>query len=300
LPANSHHQYSWDHIGIEVLRPTFDANLTPSTFLRLSFDDQLFTGFILRNFNYIFNSRINGFGERWNYRLSSELSGLEVLAANRTWGALFGKQEWKIGELNFSEFFRIDQDLTYTRNFSKSVAGAVRFGVGIAQSFGDSRTVPYVKQFFVGGPSSIRAWRIREIGPGSYLKIDPGTGRPDTTQPFFQAADFRFEFNGELRFPIFSYFKGAVFIDGGNIWTINKDIGRPGSQLKWDSFRNLAIGTGFGVRGDFDYFIIRLDFGLPLRRPYPDIETGSYWVPKLISGMKLKNFNPNLAVGLPF
>lgn len=133
-------------------------------------------------------------------------------------------------EFNFSEFFRIDQDLTYTRSFSKSVAGAVRFGVGIAQSFGDSRTVPYVKQFFVGGPSSIRAWRIREIGPVKPPEIDPGTGRPDTTQPFFQAADFRFEFNGELRFPIFLT-SGAVFIDGGNIWTINKDIDRPGSQL---------------------------------------------------------------------
>lgn len=130
--------------------------------MRLSFDDQLFTAFLLRSFNYTYTSRINGFGERWTYRC--EFSGLEVLAANRGWGAAFGREEWKIGDLNYSEFFRIDQDLVYSRSFSKNVAGAVRFGIGVARPFGDSKTVPYVKQFFVGGPSSIRAWRIREMG----------------------------------------------------------------------------------------------------------------------------------------
>lgn len=300
LRPNSQHQYSWDHIGLEVLRPRFDPKLNPSTFLALSFDNQLFTSVFLRSFNYTYTSRVNGFGERWTYRLSTEFSGLEVLAANRAWGAAFGKQDWKVGDLSFSEFMRFDQDVVYTRNFRKEVVGAVRFGAGIAVPFGDSKTVPYVKQFFVGGPASIRAFRIREIGPGGYLKIDPDTGKPDKTQPYFQAGDFRFEFNGELRFPIFSYFNGAVFLDGGNIWTIRNDVDRPEAQLRWDSYKNIALGTGFGIRGDFDYFVIRVDFGLPLRTPYLDPETNSYWVRKLISRMQLSDFNPNLAVGLPF
>jgi outer membrane protein assembly factor BamA len=248
---------------------------------------------------------MNGFGERWTYRFNTELSGLEVLAANRAWVAIVGskgpeKDVWKAGDLNFSEFIRFDQDAVYSRNFSKHVVGAVRIGAGVGFAFGDSPTLPYVKQFFVGGPSSIRAWRIRELGPGGFLKIDPDTQKPDATQPYYQAGDFRFEFNGELRFPIFSYFKGAVFIDGGNIWTLRNDPGRPGSQLQWDSYKNIAIGTGFGIRGDFDYFVIRLDFGLPLRRPYQFPAGSSYWVPNLFSKMQPKDFNPNLAVAYPF
>lgn len=296
----NHHQFNWDHIGIDVLRPRFDANLSPSKFLQLSFDNQLFTGFLLRTFNYNFAGRVNGFGERWTYRLSSELSGLEVLGANRLWGAVFGRENWQVGDLSFSEFFRIDQDLVYTRNFTKDVIGAVRVGAGLAVPFGDSQTVPYVKQFFVGGPSSIRAWRIRELGPGGYVEKDPDTGKPVNVQPYYQAGDFRFEFNGELRFPLFPYFKGAVFFDGGNIWTLRKETDRPNAQLGLNAFKQIALGTGMGMRGDFGYFVIRLDFGLKLRRPYPDDVTGKYWVPHLISKMQLKDFNPNLAVAYPF
>jgi hypothetical protein len=300
MRPNAQNLYSWDHIGVEVLRPRFDPKLNPSTFLRLSFDNQLFTSLLLRSFNYNYTSRVNGFGERWTYRLNAELSGLEVMAANRAWSAAFGAEEWKVGDLNFSEFLRIDQDGVYSRNFSKDIVGAVRLGAGIGSPFGDSKTVPYVKQFFVGGPSSIRAWRIREIGPGGYIALDPDTGKPVDIQPYFQAGDFRFEFNGELRFPVFSYFKGAIFLDGGNIWTLRDDVGRPGSKLRWNSYKNIALGTGFGIRGDFDYFVIRLDFGLPLRRPYLLPGTNSYWVPNLISNMQLRDFNPNLAVAYPF
>lgn len=296
----SHHQFNWDHIGIDVLRPRFDASLSPSKFLQLSFGNQLFTGFLLRTFNYNFSGRVNGYGERWTYRLNSELSGLEVLGANRLWGALFGEENWKIGDLSFSQFFRIDQDLVYTRNFTKDLIGAVRIGMGVAVPFGDSRTVPYVKQFFVGGPSSIRAWRIRELGPGGYLERDPDTGKPVNIQPYYQAGDFRFEFNGELRFPLFPYFKGAVFVDGGNIWTLRKETDRPNAQIGLNAFKQIALGTGLGIRGDFGYFVIRLDFGLKLRRPYPDDVTGGYWAPNLFSKMQFRDFNPNLAVGYPF
>jgi hypothetical protein len=81
---------------------------------------------------------------------------------------------------------------------------------------------------------------------------------------------------------------------------LRNDTGRPGSQLRWNSYKNIAIGTGFGVRGDFDFFVIRLDFGLPLRRPYQYPANSGYWVPNLFSKMQLRDFNPNLAVGYPF
>ncbi|MBC7774122.1 MAG: BamA/TamA family outer membrane protein [Phycisphaerae bacterium] len=299
--SHPEHQYYWDHIGFDVLRPRFDSLLVPGEFLQRSFGNQLFTGLVLRNFNYTYANRPNRFGERWNYRFSYELSGLEVLAANSLWPLITGKEEpvWRIGDLDFAKFLRFDQEAVYTRNFTPNLVGAVRIGAGVATPFGDSRAVPFVKQFFVGGPSSLRAWRIRELGPGGYVPRDSlsNEARPLATQPFYQAADFRFEFGGELRFPLFLWLKGAVFIDGGNIWTLRKDPDRLESELRWDSYKNIAIGTGVGLRMDLDYFVLRMDFGVPLRRPYADENGGGYWVRDFFTKMK---FNPNLAVGYPF
>ena len=299
--SHPEHQYNWDHVGLDVLRPRFDSLLIPGEFLRRSFGNQLFTGIFLRSFNYTYATRANRFGERWNYRFNTELSGLEVLGANRAWSLIAGKKEpvWRIGDLDFAQFLRLDQEAVYTRNFNKDLVGAIRVGAGVAVPFGDTEAVPFVKQFFVGGPASLRAWRIRELGPGGYVPRDPVTNeaRPVNVQPFYQAADFRFEFAGELRFPLFLWLKGAIFVDGGNIWTLKYDEARPGSQIGWNSYKNIAIGTGFGVRMDLDYFVLRLDLGTPLRRPYADANGKGYWVRDFFSNMR---FNPNLAVGYPF
>lgn len=299
LLSNPQHQYSFDNIGIDILRPRlypkFDSITMNNPFLRLSFGNQLFTGFLLRSFNYTYVGTPNHFGERWFFDLNTELSGAEVLGLNRLWGAVFGKQKWTVTDLEFAEFFRVNFDAVYTREFnSKGLMGAVRVGAGAMVPFGDSRTTPYVKQFFVGGPSSIRAWRIREIGPGGYR--DPN---PPRDPPYYQASDFRFEFNGELRFPFFWWFKGAVFLDGGNIWSLDDEDTRPDARLDWDSYKNIAIGSGFGIRGDFGFFIFRLDWGFPLRRPYAD-ELGRYWIPNRFSKLQWRDFNVNLAVGYPF
>jgi len=303
--ADGENRYSFDHIGIDVLRPRtrpqFDTIFGQNKFLRNSFDNQLFTGFLLRSFGYTYAGNINRFGEHWTFRLNSDLSGFEELTLNRLWSAVFGKQTWKISDLDFAQYFRVDMDGVYTRDFRKDLSGVVRVGSGVVVPFGDSDAAPYVKQFFVGGPASLRAWRIREIGPGGYVPRIPDSNipNPPDQQPFFQAADFRFEFNGELRFDIFSWFKGAIFLDGGNIWTLKRDPDRDKSQLRWDSYKNIALGTGFGIRGDFSYLVIRFDVGMKLRNPYSD-ENGRYWIPNLISKFDWKDLNPNIAVGLPF
>lgn len=292
IRSSPEHQYNIDQVGIDVLS-LIDTLKVSNEFLARSFGDQLFTGFLLRAFNYNYASKANRFGERWAFRFNSDLSGLEELLVNRLWSLPFGKQTWKIGRLDFAQYLRLDLDATYTREFRKDVIGAVRVGSGVILPYGDNKDAPYVKQFFVGGPSSLRAWRIRQLGPGGYHD-------EKVLQPYYQAGDFRFEFNGELRFPLIWWLKGAVFVDGGNIWTIRADDKRPGSQLRWDSYKNIALGTGLGVRGDFSYFVLRIDFGLPLRQPYLTEGSKSYWVPNRISKLQWKDFNPNLAVGYPF
>lgn len=293
--------WSFDHIGVDILRPDTTRarwkDLAQNEFIRRSFGDQLFTGFLLRSFNYNYSGTSNRFGERWNFRLGTELSGAEALAAYSLWTAAFGKEDpWRIGNLEFSKFARLDLDVTYTRDFNRNLTGAVRIGTGAATPFGDTRNVPYVKQFFIGGPNSLRAWRIREIGAGSYFDAEKQPDRP----PFYQTGDFRFEFNGELRFPLFWWFKGAVFLDGGNVWTLQADDDRPGSQLRWDSYRNFALGTGAGLRMDFSYFIFRLDLGVKLRRPYSLPENPGYWLWGRWKKMGVEPLNLNIAVGYPF
>lgn len=298
------HQYAFDHIGIDVLIPRKDSLFNEvfgrNEFLKKSFGNQLFTGLLFRSFNYNFAKPVNRFGETTNIRFNVEVSGLEEWALNRLWNLGFNTGPWTLGknesELSFSNFARLDADAVYTRIFNdKGVTGALRFGIGAATAFGDTKGVPYVKQFFVGGPSSLRAWRIREIGPGGYYNAaDIGV------RPFYQAGDFRLELNGEMRFPLFGWFKGAAFVDAGNIWSLDPDDTRDNSQLDWDFYKNIAIGTGLGLRADFGYFVLRLDFGLKLRWPFLTENRTSYWVPKLISHMQWKDWSPNLAVGYPF
>lgn len=291
--------YEINHIGINLLRPKleplFDSLTRRNLFLRNNFRNQLFTGFLLRSIAYRFNTPTNGFGERWFFNADGELSGIEIHALNQLWSAVFKPQTWRIADIEFARFARLDINGGYMRDFRAGYGIATRIGAGVVLPFGPSQELPYVKQFSVGGPAGLRGWRVRELGPGSYVPAEQ-------FQPFYQAADFRFEANAELRFPLFSYFKGAIFLDAGNIWTLRADASRPGSQLRTDSYKNIAVNTGAGFRLDVGYFVIRLDLGLKLRRPFPD-EKGDYWIYDSIARLRkisLNNLNPNLAVGYPF
>ena len=134
---------------------------------------------------------------------------------------------------------------------------------GIAYSYGNSITTPYSEQFYIGGANSIRAFTIRSIGPGSYRPTDSKYGYLD------QTGDIKFEANLEYRFPILGDLHGATFLDAGNVWLLRYDKSRPGGQLKWGRFlKDLALGTGVGLRYDLTFLIIRLDWGIGLHVPY--------------------------------
>lgn len=297
------HTYSFNHVGIDLLRPTLKQgflDLSQSNrLLALRFQDQLFTGFILRSFNYSLATKPNKAGERWYVRFSSDISGLEVHLLNK---AIQPSREWKLDGLDFARYARFESSGTYTRNFSKELFAGIQLTSGIVAPFQKNQPTPYVKQFYMGGPSSVRAWALRELGPGSFF--DPANA---DKKPYYQASDFKLEFMSEIRFPMFWWFKGAVFLDGGNIWELRKitaeDV-RPGAQLNLKSYQNIALGSGIGVRFDFGYSVIRFDWGIKVRRPYRNPGTGSYWVYWNTDGWKVTNLseisNFNLAVGYPF
>jgi outer membrane protein assembly factor BamA len=178
-----------------------------------------------------------------------------------------------------------------------SIASRLIAGIGVA--YGNSATLPYVKQFYIGGSNSVRAFGARVLGPGSY-KI------PDSVvaQSFFdEAGDIKLEANTEYRFPIVSIVRGALFIDAGNIWLLREDPGRPGGAFSAKTFLDeIAVGTGFGLRLDLSFFVLRFDLAFPLRIPY--LPQGERWVIKKISfgspTWLKNNLMLNVAIGYPY
>ncbi|MEL6276620.1 MAG: BamA/TamA family outer membrane protein, partial [Bacteroidota bacterium] len=219
----------------------------------------------------------------------------------------------ELDTINFSQFAKVDLDYRFYKKLSSKHNIATRINIGIARPFGFTSDVPYVKQFFVGGPTSIRAWAARELGPGGY--DDPALDEINNPLFFYQTGDLKLEFNFEYRFDLFWSLKGALFLDGGNVWTLDCDPTRLGSQFLLRSgtpscatngnetfvneafYQQIALGSGFGLRLDFAYFILRLDMGLRVRNPFREPTTNRYWVSPSES---FQNINFNLGLGYPF
>ena len=132
-------------------------------------------------------------------------------------------------------------------------------------AYGNSEIIPFVKQYFAGGPYSVRAFRIRSLGPGTYS----GEDNANTDAGFFdQTGNIRLEANIEYRFPLFSFFKGAVFADAGNVWNSKANPVFNGDDVFTSNFINeLGMGTGIGLRIDVQGFVIRFDLAAPFHDP---------------------------------
>ncbi|MGE9516063.1 MAG: BamA/TamA family outer membrane protein [Solitalea-like symbiont of Acarus siro] len=195
----------------------------------------------------------------------------------------------------FAQYIKLSTTgITYI-NLSPALQLANRLIIGYGYSYGNSYSLPYIKQFYVGGPYSIRAFRTRMLGPGAFKPDEPSTFRDE-------AGDIKLEFNTELRFPIVSMLKGAAFLDIGNIWNLRHNETREGGKFTYKFLNQLAIGTGLGLRIDISLFIIRLDVAFPIRMPWPT--KGSNWVINHInpfdSNWRKENLIYNFAIGYPF
>lgn len=192
----------------------------------------------------------------------------------------------------FSQFVKGQVQLVWNRRlFPKQDHWIVsRVLLGAAHAYGNAKQVPYSEQFYIGGANSIRAFTVRSIGPGSYR------APKDLVNGYFdQTGTFKFEINSEYRFPIAGGLHGAAFIDAGNIWLLKNDPLRPGGKLEGKTFlKDIALGTGVGLRYDLGMMVIRLDLGYGLHTPYSN-GTSHYF------NVAFKNaFAFHLALGYPF
>jgi len=203
----------------------------------------------------------------------------------------------KVFGVAFSQFIKIENDFRHYMKLGPESQLASRIIVGAGYGYGNSTELPFIKQFFIGGTNSLRAFRARSIGPGAYFsETESNSFLPD------QSGDIKLEFNVEYRTKLFSIVKGAVFMDAGNIWLMNKNPDKPGAEFSKKFMKQMAVGTGVGLRFDLSFLLLRTDLAFPIRKPY--YEERHRWVVNEIDfgsgAWRKENLIFNLAIGYPF
>ena len=203
----------------------------------------------------------------------------------------------KIAGSIYSQYAKLSIDARGYYNFIDKNMLALRFFAGVARPFDNSSIMPYTKQFFSGGPNSIRAFQINSVGPGTFFQNVSNRGLLQL------GGDIKLEMNGEYRFNIYRFLKGAMFVDAGNVWLEKSSPANTGSPFLLSTFMNeLAVGTGVGLRFDVSFFILRFDLAMPLREPW--LADHHRWVIDQInfanSAWRGQNLILNIAIGYPF
>ncbi len=264
------------------------AVVTPAILLNV-YSEAILGSYFSYTYNNAQGRRKNKFYFNASIDLSGNLAGL-ITGAKRY-------RQKTIFNTPFAQYVKTDFDLHYTRALSNKWDWANRLQVGIGLPYSNSALLPFAKQYIIGGSSSIRGFRVRNLGPGTH--------KPSADdQRFFQiiGGDYKFLFNTEIRVPITKSLSTAVFVDAGNIWTKDTLLFGPSGKLSKNWYKELAVATGIGLRYDVNVLIIRVDLGIPLRKPYlPD---GQRWVFKQIDfgsgAWRRENLILNIALGLPF
>ena len=294
-------EHRFDIFSINLVRPTYispayqqslDTNIT----LARSIEKQFIVG---PNYNYNYNTQIkanqnsNNFFVNANIDLSGNIMGILSGADISK-----GKQKDLFG-IPYSQYIRTEIDFRHYLRINKRSVIASRLLGGIGYAYGNSELLPFVKAFFAGGTNDIRAFRARSLGPGSFYAGNASTSTVIIPE---QPGDIKLEFNTEWRMKLFSILYGAFFVDAGNIWTMKSDTSRPGSKFTNNFMKEIAVGTGFGLRMDVSYFVLRFDFAMPVRKPF--LPEGNRWVFKEIDlgspEWRRQNLVFNLAIGYPF
>jgi len=266
------------------ITPEFQAQLDTNLTLARSIERQFIIG---PNYNYNINTQNRSNQKKHNFYFNANLDlSANVLGLVSGANAEKGNQK-KIFNVPYSQYVRTELDFRHYLSLGKTTTLASRVTGGLGYSYGNSLTMPFVKEFFAGGANDLRAFRSRSLGPGSFY-----AGNRDTAFLPDQPGDIKLEMNAEIRFKLFSVFRWAFFADAGNIWTLRTDSARPGSKFTNKFLQQVAVGVGTGLRVDISIIILRLDLGIPVREPY--LPQSNRWV------FDTKNMVWNFAIGYPF
>lgn len=249
---------------------------------RLTEDNLIFA----LNFTYTYNNRENLYDDTFSrLRTRLELAGNALsLAAGVANAPKDENNNSRIFGVVFSQYAKTEIDYTKHWDLGHDNILAIRAFGGLAIPYGNANSVPFTRSFFAGGSNDNRAWRAYELGPGS-------SGAPNE----FNEANMKLAFNVEHRFNLLGPFEGAFFLDAGNIWNVFDNVEDRNSQFRgFSSIGDLALGSGFGLRLDFDFFLARFDIGF---KTYdPALEIGNRWFREY----NFSNAVYNIGINYPF
>jgi len=292
------YEKSWNNKLLGIRFPNIEYNY-------LSRQDSLLK-LIERNksYRYIFNkglilstiANLNIAGGKKNttnlLTLSGEVSGLAASLIPS-----------KFLDSNLYRFARLDVEFRQTYKIRRSafawrVFGGLGYALPSSSLDSNNMYLPFFRQYYAGGPNSMRAWGIRRLGPGSSLKSFAATDAPD------RFGDMRLEANAEYRFFITDIsgvvLNGALFTDIGNVWFVRKNRDFPDGEFRLNKlWKPIAIGTGTGLRVDFGFLKVRFEYAYKVKNPTPDISNAAAQN-KWFYDWKLNNGQFQLGIDYPF
>ena len=225
-------------------------------------------------------------------------------------GHSFNEKNKTLFKTPYSQFLRLETDFTKTWNLTTTSQLVGHVNAGIIYTYGNSDEAPFSENFYAGGANSVRAFGVRQIGPGAF------DGRRTTRQGAYlmQNGDMKFVANLEYRTKLFGNLNGAIFLDAGNVWNrkdfdfsddlddetqelsdIFSDLYRNSSFKLKRMFKQTALGTGIGLRYDLGFLVIRIDWGIALHCPYETTKSGYFNVDSFKDAQTL-----HFAIGYPF
>ncbi|GAA4277211.1 translocation and assembly module lipoprotein TamL [Aquimarina mytili] len=226
--------------------------------IRLTEDNLIFAS----SYTYTKNNRENLYDEDFSrFRVKIELAGNTLnTIANIAGLKKKSNDRFEIFNVEFSQYAKTELDYIKHWDLGRKNIIAFRAFGGIAIPYGNANSIPFARSFFGGGPNDNRAWLAYDLGPGS-------TGGRNE----FNEANLKIALNAEYRYNILGSLKGALFIDAGNIWNILDNVEEEEAVFsRLDDIQEIAVGSGFGFRYDFDFFVIRLDIGFKTFNPASD------------------------------
>ena len=264
----------------------FDSILALHPYLQISMRDQFVPKM---SYTYTYRSpRRYRHPITWSTTISeaANILSLGYMAAGKGWN----EKDKKMFKNPFAQFLKLETDFVKYWRITQDGTLVGHVNAGIIWSYGNAENAPYYEQFYIGGANSVRAFNVRSIGPGRYQPTNSKYSYID------QTGDIKYLMNLEYRQKVWGNLYGALFLDAGNVWTLrNHEYSSLGKFDVDKFFRQLAVGTGVGVRYDMGMFVIRVDWGIGLHVPYDTGKNGIYNIRRFKDAQSL-----HFAVGYPF
>ena len=259
-----------------------EVNLIRERQTRLTTNNLIFGSSFIYNYNSQQNILDESFFQlQWKLNLVGTLLN-EIIKSTNT--PKNDNDQFEIAGVTPSQYFKTELNYIKHWQLSRRTVLAFRAFGGVAIPFGNANSIPFTRSYFSGGSNDNRGWRAYKLGPGSSSNLNE-----------FNEANFKLTFNLEYRFPLIAKMNGAFFVDAGNIWNVLDNVTDP--EYRFDGFEDLseiAIGTGFGLRYDFDFFVFRLDTGFKTYNP--SLPKTSRWE----ADYAISNAVFNIGINYPF